>query len=403
MITVTEALEIVLENAGSPSTEEIPIREAAGRVLAEDVKSDIDMPPFDRSAMDGFAVAGEGREHLLMGEITAGNLPRITVTPGRACAIMTGAPVPRGADRVIMVEHATVEGDRLHIGKIPPEGANICFRGEDVKTGQTVLPRKTGLSGNRIGIAAMAGKNTLSVFSKSVVGLITTGNEIIPSHRVPAPGEVRNTNLPMMEAVLRLNGFTDTRSTHCEDDPSSLEETLGTMLETCDVILTAGGVSMGTRDHVPGVLRSLGVELLFREVAQKPGKPLTFGVGHDDRVIFGLPGNPVSVMVSLEEYVLPLLRKRSGFREYTKRDFTGNLLSGFRKKPGRLGYIRAVANFGNSGCTIELPPSSGSGDLMSTFRVNALVLAPGESTGAEAGESARFHLMSAFAGEMAFI
>lgn len=402
MISVAEALKTVLEHSGHPAAEAVPEFRAAGMVLAEEIRSDIDMPPFNRSAMDGYAIAGDASEHVLMDEITAGDSREMKVKPGLACPIMTGAPVPEGVDRVVMVERTRVEGNTLHVEDVPPVGSNICLQAEDIRRGQTVLERGVRLSGHHLGIAAMAGREILSVWRKPSIGLLTTGTEVVPATWVPSPGMVRNANLPLMRGILALNGYSRTVCLHSADDPESLRESCSQLLASCDVLITAGGVSMGTRDFVPEVLESLGVTLLFTEVAQKPGKPLVFGMDGTGRPVFGLPGNPVSVMVSMEEYVLPLLRKRSGFAEYRKKVFHGGLAEGFRKKPGRLDYLRVRASLKGTGWELELPETSGSGDLMSTSTVNALALVPAESTGIESGEMVPFHFLSTFAGESSF-
>jgi molybdopterin molybdotransferase len=403
MISVEQALDTVLESSGDPEKTTVRTVMAAGLVLAEDVLSDIDMPPFDRSAMDGFAVSGEAGEHRLLEEITAGDARPVTLKPGVACPIMTGAPVPEGADRVVMVEHSRVDGGILRVESVPVEGANICWRGEDIRKGDVVLSRGTRLSGQHLGIAAMAGRGVLQVFSRPGIGVVTTGNEVVPATWVPSPGKVRNANLPLMESILSMNGFTDTVTLHSADDPDSLRETYSQLLDSCGVLVTAGGVSMGTRDFVPSVLESLGVDLLFTEVAQKPGKPLTFGVGPDGQPVFGLPGNPVSVLVSMEEYVLPLLRRRSGLGSFRKRTFCGRMMSDFEKNPGRLFYLRVKAT-GEDGTawTLHLPKTSGSGDLMSASAVNALALAGKDLSAVSEGDLLPFHFLSTSAGELSF-
>ncbi len=402
MISVAEALKTVLESSGVQDSESVPEFSAAGMVLAEDIRSDIDMPPFDRSAMDGFAVAGDASEHVLMEEIAAGDTTGISIKPGIACPIMTGAPVPEGADRVVMVENTRVDGNKLHVMDMPPAGSNICMQAEDIRRGQIVLEKGVRLSGHHLGIAAMAGREILNVWRKPAIGLLTTGTEVVPATWVPSPGMVRNANLPVMRGILALSGFNKTVCLHSADDPESLRETCSQLLASSDVLITAGGVSMGSRDFVPGVLEALGVTLLFTEVAQKPGKPLVFGIDGKGRPVFGLPGNPVSVMVSMEEYVLPLLRRRSGMVNCRKKVFHGRLDQGYRKKPGRLNYLRVRASHNGAGWELELPETSGSGDLMSTSTVNALALVSAERTEVRPGEEIPFHFLSTFAGEAAF-
>ncbi len=403
MIPVEEALKLVLDNSGEPEMEEVSIDRAVDHVLAFDVHSDIDMPPFNRSAMDGFAISGDDLRHELLEEIVAGDAREIRVKPGLGCPIMTGAPVPEGADRVVIVEETVVEDSVLHLERVPPEGANICWKGEDIKKGHMVLEHGTRLSQQHMGIAAMAGKGVLPVFKKPRIAVVTTGTEIIPPTWIPSPGQVRNANLPLITSQLSMSGFPAAVSVHSADDPDSLRGTFRQLLSCSDVLIVAGGVSKGTRDFVPSVLESLGVKLHFRIVAQKPGKPLIFGSSVAGKPVFGLPGNPVSVMVSIEEYVLPLLRKRSGFKGYHKRIYHGEITSDYRKKPGRLHFLRVIAyREGSDDWKLHHPNSSGSGDLMSTVNVNALAIVGSDQLSIQAGETLPFHFFNSTAGELAF-
>ena len=402
MIPFEEALKLVLDNSGEPEMEEVSIDGAVGHVLASDIHSDIDMPPFNRSAMDGFAISGDDLRHQLLEEITAGDAREVRVKPGIAYPIMTGAIVPEGADRIVIVEESVVENSILHLEKVPSEGANICWRGEDIEEGQLVLEHGTRLSQQHMGIAAMAGRGVLPVYRKPRVAVVTTGTEIIPPTWIPSPGQVRNANLPLITSQLSMSGFPVTLSVHSADDPDSLRASFGQFLSCSDILIVAGGVSKGTRDFVPSVLESLGVKLHFRMVAQKPGKPLTFGTSATGKPVFGLPGNPVSVMVSIEEYVLPLLRKRSGFKGYHKRAYHGEITSDYRKKPGRLNFLRVIAYREGNYWKLHHPDSSGSGDLMSTVNVNALAIVSEDQLNIQAGEILPFHFFGSTAGELAF-
>ncbi|NOQ21262.1 MAG: hypothetical protein GQ565_01255 [Candidatus Aegiribacteria sp.] len=402
MIPFKKALKLVLDNSGEPEVEEISIDRAIGHVLAFDVHSDIDMPPFNRSAMDGFAISGDDLRHELLEEIVAGDARETRVKPGIACPIMTGAIVPEGADRIVIVEESVIEDSILYLEKVPPEGANICWQGEDIKKGQLVLEHGTRLSQQHMGIAAMAGRGIMPVFRKPRIAVVTTGTEIVPPTWIPSPGQVRNANLPLITTQLSMSGFPAAVSAHSADDPGSLSASFKQFLSCSDVLIVAGGVSRGTRDFVPSVLESLGVRIHFRMVAQKPGKPLTFGSSAAGNPVFGLPGNPVSVMVSIEEYVLPLLRKRSGFKGYHKRAYHGEITSDYRKKPGRLNFIRVIAYREGNSWKLHHPDSSGSGDLMSTVNVNALAIVGSDQLNILAGETLPFHFFSSTAGELAF-
>ena len=402
MISTADALQTVLDNSGQPSMIQIPLKDAVGHVLADDVYSDIDMPPFNRSAMDGFAISGEGLRYELLEEIAAGNSDTIILKPGFAAPIMTGAPVPEGADRIVIVENSRIEESILYLDEVPDKGANICWRGEDIKEGRTVLEHGTRLACQHLGIAAAAGRGFLNVFNRPRIALVTTGTEVIPPTWIPSPGTVRNSNMPLMKAQLSMCGFPVDLSVHSADDPESLKATFEQLLKCADVLIIAGGVSKGTRDFVPSVLESLKVELHIRSVAQKPGKPLLFGTDPDGRPVFGLPGNPVSVMVSIEEYVLPLLRKRAGFKGYHKRIYHGEITSGYRKKPGRLHFLRVIAYREGNSWKLHHPESSGSGDLMSTVNVNALAIAGEDVVSYETGDILPFHFFYSTAGELSF-
>ncbi len=402
MISYKDALKIVLMNAPEPISVKVRLVEAVGYVLTEDVHSDIDMPPFDRSAMDGFAVCGAEHTHELLDEIPAGSVSELIITPGIAAPIMTGAPVPEGADRVVKVENTEIEYSILYIRDIPEKGANICLQGEDIKAGHMVLEHGTRLAHQHIGIAAMAGKGILEVYRKPSIALLTTGAEVIPSTSRPAPGMIRNANLPLMCAQISPTEFPIKVSTHVTDDPDSIKATVSQLIDAADVLIIAGGVSKGTRDYVPSVLDSLNVRLHFRSVAQKPGKPLLFGTTLEGKPVFGLPGNPVSVMVSMEEYVIPMLRKMAGFKGFHKRTYHGRLTTAVRKKAGCMNFLRVLAYREGDDWRLHVPGTSGSGDLMSTANVNALAIVAADVTSVEPGETLPFNFMFSTAGEMSF-
>lgn len=399
MISVQEARDTIFANTPSFTAETVVLEKAAGRVLAEDVVSDIAMPPFDRSAMDGFAVWGECDEYRLMNEIPAGVQPPPLPGEGVAAAIMTGAPVPRGADRVVMVEVTSVKENRLTIKKMPVKGANICWKAEDITKGQTVLAKGNLIASAEVGIAAMAGRETLSVYRRPVVSVLTTGSEVIPPVHIPGAGQVRNANGVLISSFLTQAGFSPVKVFHSADDPASLKNAAAQALAVSDILVTAGGVSMGTHDYVPSVLEDLGFKFHFRTVAQKPGKPFSFATDPAGKMMFGLPGNPVSVLVGLEMYVLACLRLYSGFGKCQRRELTGELTDSLRKKPGRLNFFRTIAEQTPGGWILGIPATSGSGDLMSTRGTNSIAWLSSESIGAEEGASVPFTLMSWAGGE----
>ncbi|MCK5785804.1 MAG: molybdopterin molybdotransferase MoeA [Candidatus Sabulitectum sp.] len=400
MISVQDALNTVFENTPSASKETVALYGTSGRILAEDVVSDISMPPFDRSAMDGFAIRGICDEYELMDEIPAGVQPQPIQRDGVAAPIMTGAPVPEGADRVVMVEVTSVSDRRLTIGKMPQKGANICREAEDITKGQTVLQRGTLITPSDTGIAAMAGRETISVYKKPLISVLTTGTEVIPPVHIPRLGQVRNANGVLISSFLAQAGFPPVKVFHSGDDRASLRNAAVQALAVSDILVTAGGVSMGTHDLVPSVLEDLGFKFHFRTVAQKPGKPFSFATDHETgKLMFGLPGNPVSTLVGLEMYVLACIRLFSGHARYHRKELTGTLSGSIRKKQGRLNFLRTIAEYAHGEWVVSIPSSSGSGDLMSTRGTNSIAWLPPESSGAEAGTSIPFTLMSWAGGE----
>ena len=394
MISVQDALNTIFAFTPSATVETLVLEKTAGRILAEDIVSDIAMPPFNRSAMDGFAVRGVRDQYELMDEIPAGVQPPPIPRDGMAAPIMTGAPVPEGADRVVMVEVTSVVDDLLTIRKMPEEGANICWEAEDIAKGMTVLSKGTLLTPSEIGIAAMAGREVLQVFRRPAVSVLTTGSEVIQPVHIPGPGQVRNANGVLISSFLAQAGYPPVKFFHSADDQASLRNASAQALSVSDILLTAGGVSMGTHDFVPSVMEDLGFDFHFRTVAQKPGKPFSFATDSNGKMMFGLPGNPVSVLVGLEMYVLACLRLYSGHGRSRRKELTGVSTSPLVKKPGRLNYYRTVAEYTVDGWKLEMPDSSGSGDLMSTSGTNSLAWLSAESTGAEKGASVPFCLMS---------
>lgn len=322
MLTVAEALARVLEQARPLPIVDRPLELCLGRRLAEDVPADADQPPFDKALVDGYAVRTEDLaelpRRLAIGEtIPAGKLPTRPLAPGEAAAIMTGAPLPPDADGVVMVEKTEREGDAVVIHPQPiAAGMNRLLRGQVYRAGDRLLSGGVDLTPVRLGLLAAAGAATLRVFDAPRVAIVPTGDELVDHRERPGPGQIRNSNAPMLAALATRAGADAWISSILPDEPAALASGFREALDR-DVVLAIGGVSAGQRDLAPDVLRSLGVREVFHKVRIRPGKPLWFGVaptrdGRPPALVFGLPGNPLSGLVSFLNFVAPALDVLAG-------------------------------------------------------------------------------------------
>lgn len=310
MITFDEAFEIVMNSAVETSTEKISFKDSLDRILAEDVRSDIDMPPFNRSAVDGYACnkADLKSELEVIEVIRAGTIPQKKVNRNQCSKIMTGAIVPEGCDFVFMIEDSKTPSS----GKVFFTGAvtkqNMSMKGEDVKAGEVVLPRGKVIRPQDIAVLASVGHTGVTVRKKPSVGILSTGDELTEPENTPDLSHIRNSNAYQLLAQAERAGGKGRYYGIAPDIESTTYEMIGKALNENDAVLITGGVSMGDFDFVPAVLRRSGVRILFNQVKVQPGKPTTFGV-HSKAVVFGLPGNPVSSFIQFETLVRPLLSR----------------------------------------------------------------------------------------------
>ena len=319
MLTPKEALEQILAEATlSDAREEVSLREACGRVLAVEVKSDVDLPPFEKSAMDGYAVrladfaAGEGEVELeLVGESKAGEAFDGSVGDGQCVAIYTGAEAPAGCDAVVMIEKTRCEERRVWISDVPSPRQNICARGEDLSDGQVVFEAGRRLRPVDLSVLAAVGCDPVPVFRRPRVAILTTGDELIAPSEVPGPGQIREGNTLHLAAMASAAGASVVQVGRISDDVETLAAAFEEALSSCDALITTGGVSMGKYDLVGDALERVGAEQLFHKIAIKPGKPVWFG-RRGDALVFGLPGNPVSCLVTHEVFVRPALARIGG-------------------------------------------------------------------------------------------
>ncbi|OHB88131.1 MAG: hypothetical protein A3D13_01785 [Planctomycetes bacterium RIFCSPHIGHO2_02_FULL_40_12] len=378
MISVDEALRIVLNKGKKLLPRKVKLENAAGLCLAESIKSDLNMPPFNRAAMDGYAVIAKDIKPPVdidvIESIRAGYNPKKKVSSGQASKIMTGAVVPKGADAVVKVEETkSLDNDkRVRILKRIGKGVNIARKGEDVRVGKTVLSKGTRIRAQEVGILAAVGANHVKVHSTPSIGIISTGDELVDITRKPKPWQIRNSNSHLLAAQARQI-ITDIEILgKVNDNKSEIRKLIQKGLKK-DILILSGGVSMGEYDLVGGVLRDLGVKIFFEKVALRPGKPTVFGM-KGDKLIFALPGNPVSTFVTFELFVKPCIKKMMGFTSYGHPILQAELEKDIKIKKKRREYRPALLRQEDFRWKVSLVDWHGSGDLFSITRANCLLI-----------------------------
>lgn len=372
MIQVEEAQNILEKIKVYPSVETVPVGKVLNRILGQDIVSKINMPPFDKSAMDGYAFnSGDTSEKYLVVEvIPAGTVPEKILKKGQCSKIMTGGMVPQGADRVIKRE-LTEEKDGFMSITGADLNQNICFQGEDIGVGDLVLRKGVLIRAPEIGIIASMGLSAVKVFTRPLVGIIATGSEILEPGRSLENGKIYDSNSYSLSAQVFQSGAVVNKWDKVEDTQEGIRASISGAIETCDVVLISGGVSAGDFDYVPGILKELGVQLHFEKIAVKPGKPTVFG-SLQNKMVFGVPGNPVSTFVIFEIFIKPLLYRMMG-HEYVPVKIRGIMKSGFsRKKARRQAHIPVRYNEGS----VELLDYHGSAHFHALCRANGLILIP---------------------------
>ncbi len=408
MLSVAEALKLILAQAMPLPPTVVPLMDAIGCILASDVASDVDSPPHDKSMVDGYAIVAAdlatGSAMLrVLEEVTAGDVPRLRVELGAATRIMTGAPLPDGADAVVMIERTQICAGDLSQPGGGDHAANVRIADSPAKPGQNIMRRATSLgrgqivltAGRRlrpaeIGVAAEVGRARISIIPPVKVAILATGNELVDAGQTPQPGQIRNSNGPLLMAAARRAGGVAIDLGIARDEPAMLEERISTGLKQADIFVLSGGVSAGVLDLVPGVLANLGVRQVFHKVNLKPGKPIWFGVLRPAqggcKLVFGLPGNPVSSLVCFELFVRPAMSKSSG--QYAAvAGQTAVLSIDFQQRGDRDTYFPATLD------RQAIPPRvtpvawRGSADLCGFSAAGALAIFPAGDRVYRAGES----------------
>lgn len=378
----------ILEQVTPLGSELIPVTDADGRVLAADLVSEVDLPAFDYSAMDGYAIArsdlsGDGPWRLPVALEQRAGTPAGELRAGTAARIFTGAALPAGADSVIMQEDAERQGDSVVFRTAPRPGSHVRRRGEDLARGAVAMKRGTRLNPFRLGLLAGLDQSHARVSLRPKLALLCTGDELRDAGSPERPGSIPDSNGPSLCALARRAGAEVVSVTRSSDHLEATRQALRSALARCDVLLTVGGVSVGDHDIVKQALEAEGARLDFWKVKIKPGKPLVFG-RHDEAFVLGLPGNPVSAQLTLSLFGLPLLRALQGDAQPIPATRRVKLADAVVQKPGRLGFYRARLE----GDVAHLQRNQASGSVVSMAGADALVMIPETSEGAPAGAEA---------------
>ncbi len=388
MIGVEEARRTVIGSATLQPVESVALAQSLGRTLAEPIVSRDAIPPFDNSAMDGFAVRTEdlrdGTATLeIIGEVAAGQVPSVALRPGACVRIMTGAPVPDGADAVVPVEWTEENAGRITLRRVPEAGRHIRRAGEEIQPGDTLVSAGERVTPFVIGMAATLGYGRLAVRVPPTVAVVATGDELVAAADDLGPGQIRDSNGPALAAQVVSAGATVLGPYRARDAEAETRRVLGEALEA-DVVVVSGGVSMGDYDIVRDVLGGLGVTWHFWKVRQRPGKPLAFGT-LGETLVFGLPGNPVSSAVCFEQYVRPALGAMLG--QATERNLMPAVLAEpIRKAAGLHHFIRGVfAPDGEGRLLVRPTEAQGSGQYSSMVRADGFIHLPEALENPEAG------------------
>jgi molybdopterin molybdotransferase len=399
MFSVEEASAAILQRAEIRAATRRGIVEACGLVLAEDITSDVDSPPHDKAMVDGYALiatdlGGEVTHLRVLEEVTAGSIPTKTVLSGTAIRIMTGAPIPEGANAVVMVEqtrctnHSGQETVSIETTSLAA-GANILPRATSLQKYDTVLTSGHLLRPMEIGLLAEVGRAEVDVVPAPSVAVLATGDELVPACESPDDGQIRNSNGPLLQALVTRAGGIPQDLGIARDQPAALREKIKLGLGE-DILLLSGGVSAGVLDLVPAALAAAGVEQVFHKVQLKPGKPMWFGClieNHHPRLVFGLPGNPVSSLVCFELFVRPAIARMSGRPECQPHHRTGILARGHRQRGNRPTYFPSILSEGGDRLTVSPIDWRGSADQRSLVTANGLALFPAGDHDYAAGDT----------------
>ncbi len=398
MISVEQAQQKIIETVVRRATVTVPLKEALGRVLAADINAPFDTPPFDNSAMDGYAVRAADTQDAnaathtslkVTHTVAAGDAPDWTLQAGETARIFTGAMVPKGADAVIPQENVERTEDQIRVNAPVAAGKHIRNQGEELRKDTTVFQRGDALTSAGIGLLASLGQKQVEIFSPPRVGIIVTGSEIVTELTDYQPGKIFDSNSFALVAALQEMQLSPAMVMQCSDDKEALLATIETGFAESDFLIITGGVSVGDYDFVKEIAQGHGVEEIFWKVKQKPGKPIYFGKRNDTQYLIGLPGNPASALVCFYEYARIALLHAMGHQAPALPSLRCPLKADFKKKGDRAHFLRARFD----GESVEILEQQGSHTMVSFAQANCLVILPEETNQVEAGESVTVHLL----------
>ncbi len=401
--SVRDAQQCVLQHAPAPSSETVPLHDALGRVLAEEVTANRNHPPYPVSAMDGYALhhadiaqatADSPVTLSVVDDIRAGTMPSARVLPGEAARIMTGAPVPPEVDTVVRVEDSEPAGDhRIAITAAPARGANIRPMGENLRKGEMLLSAGTEITPGVLAILAMVKQRSVTVFARPSVAILSTGDELEAIDEPIDERKIPDANSHAIYAQCKALGIEATLLGIAGDNPGELRAKLAEGLNY-DILLASGGVSVGHHDFVRPMLDALGITMRFWRVAMRPGHPLAFGSGPNGQMVFGLPGNPVASMVCFEQFVTPALRRIMGHRHCFRHTVMARLTHDLKDRTGRTHFVRVRLTRDDDGnWRAESTGAQGSGIVMSMAEADGLMPIPADCDGLKAGAQVEVQLL----------
>ena len=400
MISVEDALNRILNTISPLGLEKVSLLDALGRVIGEDIYAGRNIPPKDNSAMDGYALRsqdtmGATKENPVtldvIEDIPAGYIPRKSVEPGTTSRIMTGAPVPEGADAVIRMEDTEKDGQRVNIYAQTKQGQDIRYAGEDVKEGELVISRGEIIRPAEIGMLASLGRSFVYVYQRPLIAILSTGDELIDIDEIPSPWKIISSNSYSLIAQVMDCGGIPLHIGIAKDTREDLVAKFRAALRA-DIIISSGGVSVGDYDLVKDIMKEWGNAMEFWRVAMRPGRPLAFGT-MEGIPVFGLPGNPVSSMISFEQFIRPSILKMMAYKNLFRKTIKAHLQGDITKGKGVKHFIRGKVKYDGERYTVSTTGEQGSGILKSMVRANGLIILPEDVTSARKDDEVTVQLL----------